>query len=82
MFGKLCGLLTALHLLSCRRGTADLLQNLQDSWPSLPKQTDGKLRDEESRASIQVPDYTALQRFRICGDHIPRQEWVNTVFHY
>ena len=48
--------------------------SLEDWWPSLPSQ--------ENEAGIGVkdiegPDFKALERFHICGDHVPHDDWVS-----
>lgn len=62
---------------NCRKGTADLLMNLEDLlWPSIPRQGDEKSKEADADGIIQEPDYKALESFHVCGDHIPRGYWV------
>lgn len=61
---------------NCRKGTAELLMNLEDFWPSLPKQGNGELQSVDSEFGIQKLDYKVLEQFHICGEHIPRGYWM------
>ncbi|MCO5552899.1 hypothetical protein L7F22_006418 [Adiantum nelumboides] len=61
---------------NCRKGSGDLLMNLEDLWPSLPTQGEDKSRDTDADVATQQPDFKALESFHICGDHIPRGYWM------
>eukprot|EP00250_Pteridium_aquilinum_P003787 c14075_g1_i1 orf=202-1773(+) len=61
---------------NCRKGTADLLMNLEDLWPPFLRQGDEKLKEADTDGVIQEPDFKALENFHVCGDHIPRGYWM------
>lgn len=61
---------------NCRKGSADLLMNLEDLWPSLSLQGDEKSQDTESEGVIQQPDFKAFEDIHICGNHVPRGYWM------
>ncbi|KAH7298248.1 hypothetical protein KP509_25G033600 [Ceratopteris richardii] len=60
---------------NCRKGTAGLLMNLEELWPSLSTQDiEEELSDD---GVIQEPDLKAVENFPICGEHIPRGYWIS-----
>lgn len=53
----------------CRKGSADILVNFDDSWPS-------DLWSVSAQNTIVTPERNAINGFQICGKEVPRGYWI------